>query len=152
MERLINYVKGDGMKSISKILVNVVILISVVNLNGCSTSQTPSWLKIVHWKKDKTPLDLSIDHFEKGQKYETAGNRQKAIEEYEAAQKLSPRPIVYYKLGLLNAAQGQYDLAKTNFKNAIKLDPNFEEAKKELATLETGSPPVSMDTTGSLNH
>ena len=135
------------MKSISKVLASIVILITFMNLNGCSTTQTPSWLKIVHWKKDKTPIDLSIDHYEKGQKYETAGNRQKAIEEYETAQKLSPRPIVYYKLGLLYAAQGQYDLAKTNFKNAIKLDPSFEEAKKELATLETGATPVSMDTT-----
>lgn len=124
----------------------LIILGSFVIANGCG-GQTPSFLKIVHWKKKKTPVDLAVDHYELGQKYEAAGNQEKAIEEFETAQRISPRPIVYYKLGLLYAAKGQYDLARTDFQKAVDMSPTFIEAKKELATLPAKTAPVSADTT-----
>ncbi len=135
------------MRIASKISLIVIILGSFIITEGCG-GQMPSFLKIVHWKKKKSPTDLAVDHYEQGQKYEAAGNRDKAIEEFETAQKLSPRPIVYYKLGLLYAAKGQYDLARADFQKAVDLSPTFVEAKKELATLPANTPPVSTDTTG----
>ena len=141
--------RGDGVRRIYKFSFLILILVSFIFVNGCS-GQTPSFLKIVHWKQKETPVDLAVDHYEQGQKYEAAGNREKAIEEFETAQRISPRPIVYYKLGLLYAAKGQYDLARIDFQKAVDMSPTFEEAKKELATLPSkpsSVPPVSADTT-----
>ena len=125
---------------------NIIVFISLLSFItlGCST---PSYLKPVKWKKEKGPMEYAIEHYEKGLSYEERGEREKAIEEYQAAQKLSPRPIVYYKLGLLYAAEGHYDSAGTNFQKAIELSPTFEEAKKELATILSIRTPVSSDTT-----
>ena len=121
----------------------MVFILSTVYI-GCAT---PGWLKPVHWKKEKTPLDYAIDHYELGQKYEAAGNRGKAIEEYQTSLQYSPRPIVCYKLGLLYAAEGDYTKAKTNLEKAIELSPTFEDAKKELETLSSFQNSMSTTTT-----
>ena len=126
-----------------KFYILVLCLSAAVLFTGCTT---PGFLKPVHWKKDKTPVDYAIDHYELGQKYELEGNREKAIEEYQTSLKLSPRPIVYYKLGLLYAAQGNYAEAKTSLQKAIELSPTFEDAKKELNTLSNMQTSISADT------
>ncbi len=65
-----------------------------------------------------------------------ASELSQAINEYIAAQQLnSDRPEAHLNLGLLRARQNQFDLAETEFKLALSLDPAFVPATVDLADL-----------------
>lgn len=83
-------------------------------------------------KKDTTDvLSRSINHFEQGFTLEQDGKADAAMVEYNKSIELSPRPVVYYHLGLIYAAKADYPAAIANFDKAIALVPTYEEAIKE---------------------
>ncbi|MFB3896367.1 MAG: tetratricopeptide repeat protein [bacterium] len=98
----------------------------VILFTGCTTLSKHAR------KKDETDiLTQSINHFERGLALEQDGKADAAVVEYKQSIELSPRPIVYYHLGLIYAAKADYATAIAHFDKAIALVPTYEEAIKE---------------------
>ena len=116
-----------------KQILSVLLIAGLVGVFlGC---QVPKSMQQVKWKDKPTKLDQSLAHYEEGLRLEADGQRQKAIEQYEASVQISPRPVVYYRLGSLYADDQKYDKAAENYKQALALNPNYADAKKELDAL-----------------
>jgi tetratricopeptide (TPR) repeat protein len=98
------------------------LVLGVLFFSGCKT--------LSHRQKEDT-LTQSINCFERGLALEQDGKPDAAIPEYKKSVDLSPRPIVYYHLGLIYAAKADYPTAIANFDKAIALVPTYEEAIKE---------------------
>jgi len=59
------------------------------------------------------------------------------LRELQAAQRLLPdRPEIAYKLGLLLSNHGRYGEACANFAEALRLKPDFEQAREYLRLCE----------------
>jgi protein O-mannosyl-transferase len=56
---------------------------------------------------------------------------------YSAAEK--PSPDAYWQLGQLQEAAGQLPEARKSYETALKMNPNFDEAKKALASVGSGN-------------
>jgi tetratricopeptide (TPR) repeat protein len=98
------------------------LILGVLFCSGCKT--------LSHRQKEDT-LSQSINCFERGLALEQDGKSEEAIGEYKKSIALSPRPVVYYHLGLIYAAQADYPAAIANFDKAIALVPTYEAAVKE---------------------
>jgi tetratricopeptide (TPR) repeat protein len=69
--------------------------------------------------------------------YERDKNAQVAETELLKAAELAPQSTrVYYHLGEIYRKEGHLDKAKTMYKHALELDPEFEAAQKQLSALE----------------
>jgi tetratricopeptide (TPR) repeat protein len=123
------------------------LTLSALLLSGC---KTPSWLEQKRWKDKPTPVDMALVKYEEGVKFEMQGEWDKASIAYEEANKISPRPVAYYRLGMIAATNRQYDKAKFDFQKALELNPNYKEAADELKSLPANgnqpAPEVSKDT------
>lgn len=132
--------------SLRIILVGCLSLLILV-MSGC---KTPSWLEQKRWKEKPTPVDLALIKYEEGVKFEIQGDWDKAVIAYEEANKISPRPAAYYRLGMINAANRQYDKSRECFEKALELNPEYNEAAKELKSLpkngDSPAPGLSRDT------
>jgi tetratricopeptide (TPR) repeat protein len=116
-----------------KKILMVLIIVSLAGMFlGC---QVPKSMQQVKWKAKPTKIDQSLAHYEQGLKLEADGETQKAIKEYESSVQILPRPVVYYRLGLVYAADQKYDKAADNYRKALVLNPDYVEAKKELESL-----------------
>jgi tetratricopeptide (TPR) repeat protein len=107
-------------------IVSILMLSLIIITAGCSTLSRQQ-----RKKEQNDTLTQSINRFERGLTLEQDGKPDAAIAEYKKAVELSPRPIVYYHLGLIYAAKADYPTAIANFDKAIALVPTYEEAIKE---------------------
>ncbi len=64
------------------------------------------------------------------------------------SQKVSLKAAIYNMRGVLALETGKTDIAKTNFNEAIKLNPDFELAKNNMKLLEQKSAPVKTQKPG----
>ena len=84
-------------------------------------------------KADQKRLDCNRafrDYFEKAQ---AAGDREQAISLYREGLQLCPDDdVAHYELGKTLADRGRYLEAEKEFEAALKFNPGFVEAKREL--------------------
>ncbi len=77
-------------------------------------------------RKVRTQKDLVIF-------YILRGNHQSALRELEGLRRVSRRdPEFYYLEGLAYFGLGEYEKAETSFKKAVKLNPDYSEARTSL--------------------
>ncbi|MEW6238671.1 MAG: tetratricopeptide repeat protein [Candidatus Omnitrophota bacterium] len=94
-----------------------IVLFAVFALTGCKGPQGPSF---------NDQVKEALNHYYKGDKLERNGDLKGAREEYEASIAISPRPMAYYSLAQVLAAQEQYDEAEKCLDAAIRLSPGFK--------------------------
>lgn len=70
------------------------------------------------------PASASI-RLAKGSQYLLLGRNELAIQAYEAALRLEPRPEIYLNLGRAQWRAGREESALGNFRLAVRLDPNL---------------------------
>jgi tetratricopeptide (TPR) repeat protein len=110
-----------------KLIIFSIWCISLIILfAGCTTLSQQS-----RKKADADILTQSINSYERGLALEQDGKSDAAIGEYKKAIQLSPRPVVYYHLGLIYAAKADYPAAIAQFDKAIALVPTYNAAIKE---------------------
>lgn len=73
------------------------------------------------------------EHINLGLAYESRGETEAAIKEYKTASKNLPLAFLY--LGNIHFGKGEFDEAESNYKKAIKKDPNNADAHNNLAWL-----------------
>lgn len=72
-------------------------------------------------------------HFEQGQ---TAPDPSQAVELYQKGLDLCPDDdVAHYELGKILAGMGRKEEAAGEFETALKLNPNFQEAREQLRTM-----------------
>jgi tetratricopeptide (TPR) repeat protein len=102
------------------------LILAIFLFTGCTT------LSQQQRKRDKADnLIQSINYFDRGLTLEQDGKPEAAMVEYKKSIELSPRPVVYYHLGLIYAAKADYPAAIANFDKAIALVPTYDAATKE---------------------
>ncbi|MEX2484017.1 MAG: OmpA family protein [Brumimicrobium sp.] len=77
--------------------------------------------------------------YKAGRSYELAFNDEKAAEWYQRAIDLEyykDKPHVYFRLGGIFRKDGEYEKAKTNYQEFLKLVPEDKQAENALASLE----------------
>ena len=82
------------------------------------------------------PEDLrrkAMDHSGRGERLEREGEYILAIQEFLEAEKLSPRPAVYYHLGHCYLKIDEPGRAEDYLSRALKMAPDYREAQIELA-------------------
>jgi len=57
-----------------------------------------------------------------------------------AAEIRPDEPVVWFNLGVALSALGQTELASRDFREALRLKPDFAEAQQELARAARGTP------------
>jgi len=76
------------------------------------------------------------DYFEKAQ---TSSDREKTIALYRAGLTICPDDdVAHYELGKVMVEQGSYAEAEKEFEAALKINPDFADAKKQLETVRRG--------------
>jgi len=70
------------------------------------------------------PLEIGVP-IARGTQYLEFGSPQEAIESYQAAAALEPRPEIYLNLGRAYLRAGQLAQARRNFRLALRLSPNL---------------------------
>lgn len=86
-------------------------------------------------------IEPFLGEFELGNIAEHDDNAAEALGHFEAAAKLRPRHAGVQNLcGRMLAKLGRKDEARARFAAALKLSPEFEEAKKNLAALDAPAP------------
>jgi tetratricopeptide (TPR) repeat protein len=74
------------------------------------------------------------DYFDKAQ---TSGNAEQAIALYRQGLKLCPEDdVAYYELGRLLAKAGRSSEAAAAFEAALKINPAFADAKRQLDAIQ----------------
>jgi tetratricopeptide (TPR) repeat protein len=72
-----------------------------------------------------TPEDLSVVYYNRGTAYNSKGDRDRAIQDYDQAIRLSPNdPAIYMARGISYFGKGDFDHAIQNFNEPISLSPN----------------------------
>jgi len=73
------------------------------------------------------------EYFERAQ---TTADGDRAVELYREGLAICPDDeVAHYELGRLLAAQGRYPEAETEFESALKINPNFTDARARLDAL-----------------
>ena len=113
-----------------------------LQINGCTA--------VINSRRE-TQEDLAVAFGNRGNGYQTKGDYNRAIAEYDAAIQLNPNdPIVFSNRGIAYGTEGVIDHAIADFNEAIRLDPNFAEAyahrglfrlKEETPAAKTTSQP-----------
>jgi tetratricopeptide (TPR) repeat protein len=80
----------------------------------------------------------AIDLLAEGQSLEQQGNKEEAWQKYYESAQAAPSPSAYYHLGKLARQAGQKDSARQWLAKALELNPKFELAKVEMASLNEG--------------
>ena len=76
------------------------------------------------------------DYFDKAQ---TSSDRQQTIALYREGLTICPDDdVAHYELGKVMVEQGSYAEAEKEFEAALKINPDFADAKKQLETLRKG--------------
>ena len=76
------------------------------------------------------------DYFDKAQ---TSGDREQTIALYREGLAICPDDdVAHYELGKVMVEQGSYAEAEKEFEAALKINPDFADAKKQLETLRKG--------------
>ena len=76
------------------------------------------------------------DYFDKAQ---TSGDRQQTIALYREGLAICPDDdVAHYELGKAMVEQGSYAEAEKEFEAALKINPDFADARKQLETLRKG--------------
>lgn len=75
----------------------------------------------------------ALDHFGRGRRLEKKGDYANAVRQYLKAEKLSPRPAVYYRLGHCYMEMGEPRRAEKHLEKALELAPDYRRAQIELA-------------------
>ena len=76
------------------------------------------------------------DYFDKAQ---TSSDRQQTIALYREGLTICPDDdVAHYELGKVMVEQGSYAEAEKEFEAALKINPDFADAKKQLETLRQG--------------
>lgn len=75
----------------------------------------------------------AINIMAEGEKYEKEGNYPMAIERYNAALELSPRPALYYHLGACYKARGEYSKAQEYLTTAVRMAGDYPAAEYLLS-------------------
>ncbi len=76
------------------------------------------------------------DYFDKAQ---TSSDRQETIALYREGLTICPDDdVAHYELGKVMVEQGSYAEAEKEFEAALKINPDFADAKKQLETLRKG--------------
>jgi len=119
------------------VLIISIIFVAGISLSGCKGPQGPSF--------DDQVKD-ALAHYYKGDKLERNGDLKGAREEYEASIAISPRPMAYYSLAQVLAAQEQYDEAEKCLDAAIRLSPGFKSAIQRKMQIEVMRRSVSGET------
>ena len=116
-------------------IVSVLMLSLIIISAGCTTMSQRQRKKGV-----EDNLTQAINYFERGFALEQNGKADAAMVEYKKAIDLSPRPVVYYHLGLIYAAKAELPTAIANFEKAIALAPTYEAAIKEHDRIKSSLP------------
>jgi type IV pilus assembly protein PilF len=99
----------------------ITLAIGFLALYGCASA-------------DKSDHERAILHMQIGTGYLAQGQYPQAINELTKAEQLDPKdPKILNNLGLAYFVRGKTKLAETKFHAAIVQDPNFSEAKNNLA-------------------
>jgi len=79
-------------------------------------------------------------HLERGNALLALGRTQDALREYKATERLNPKnPIAVFNCGLAYRKLGDLSAAERYYEKALQLDPAFDKAALELATLRVTS-------------
>ena len=87
---------------------------------------------------EKDFVRMSLDLYYEGRQAELRGDAAAAQDLYERSLLLAPRPLVYYQLGVLHWKERRVDEAREQLADALRLSPNFRQAREALAALEAG--------------
>lgn len=96
-------------------------------------------LRLAQQKTDRKQqaCNAAFNEFEKAQRLEK-GNSEEAIRLYRAGLALCPDDdVARYELGRLLARTGRAQDARREFSEALRINPNFEAARRELRNLDT---------------
>jgi tetratricopeptide (TPR) repeat protein len=67
------------------------------------------------------------------------GDLKNSLMHYQKALKIHPKaPHIYYNIGRVHVDMNNLEEGETNFKHALKLDPDFKEAQEALDAIELG--------------
>jgi tetratricopeptide (TPR) repeat protein len=129
----------QGFLSASKenIMISYLVILVIMALSlGAGPAAAASNLPV--WKLKQAvaanPQDPQA-HYALGEKYESLGQMQAALGQYQEALKLKPNDAKgLYRLGRLMGELGKSEQAIETLKKALKLNPNFAEARSLLAS------------------
>ena len=102
----------------------------------------------------ETPENVAIAFGNRGNGFQTNGDYDRAIAEYDQAIQRNPNdPIVFNNRGIAYKSKGDVDRALMDFSEAIRLDPNFAEAlaHRGLLKLKKGDASATADIANALS-
>jgi tetratricopeptide (TPR) repeat protein len=120
-----------------KKLIPFVFVVCAFSLVACQTQQDQTW------KKDVT---LALEHYYKGHQHLLKKEFADAEKEYLASIEISPRPLAYYRLALIQDETGRTKEALDSLNKAVKLNPNYQRVlllKERLEMRLSGKPAAS---------
>jgi tetratricopeptide (TPR) repeat protein len=116
---------------ISSLIILIIMALSLGAGPAAAASRLPVWK--LKQKVAANPQDPQA-HYTLGEKYESLGQMQAAIQQYQEALKLKPDDAKgLYRLARVMGETGKSDQAIETIKKALKLKPNFAEARNLLA-------------------
>lgn len=78
----------------------------------------------------------ALDLFEAGVEQEMANHPEEALQIYQQSLEISPRPIVYYRMGVVQSLLGAYDAALDSLEQALLLSPSMTLAEREKVRIQ----------------
>ena len=119
--RLLRFARNDNVANFST---NCIVLFLVISLFSCVPYQV----------REKKIQEANL-HYDIGINYLRQNKFQEAKTEFDyALKKNNKKPEIYYAAGLANSKLSDYDGAIRDFKKALKLNPDFSEARNGLAS------------------
>lgn len=118
---------GPTVKRLPKSLISVPVLCFAL-LIGCAGGQ-----------KDLSEHDRIMEAltlFESGTRFEDQGKYEEAEQIYLESLEISARPVVYYRLGVVQGQLGKYTEALANLDKALDLSPSLEAANRAKIRIE----------------
>jgi len=129
------------------------VAMSMVLVAGCSSNDTPSAGEAATTTSSTPPAQRSeqvaarwspdaLDEHERsmlveGQKAFQRGNYEQALAFLDSVETAEPRaPVVHFNRGRVYSALNRFDAARSSYRRAIELDPQYPEARQRLGDIE----------------
>jgi len=129
-------VRGRSTRTGIRFLIGALAAVSLIALSGLTIRQQGMWKNsVILWTYtvDKTP-DAAFPHMMRAVAFKSAGQIERAIEDYATAISLAPQGfIAYYNLGNIFLQVGRIDDAIELYQRTLALKPDYAEGHNNLA-------------------